>query len=221
MFRTCLLTVTLTGSIFAFGCAHDKHQKGGMHHDRPHASGGMNGNQMAVDQVVSNWPKGPRENADKLINKYGQPSGVTDSRLIWDNPGEPWHQIILYKETIDHQWPAPHQDYLEQSVVYSVPEDKFDELAEFDGSVIAERTRGTLAARCHTEWANLIALNLAHDIITDQKTVEQARQAYADAVKTKMSGGQTPPIASRLMFEPMSLDAARNPGQAVMKPKQN
>jgi hypothetical protein len=43
----------------------------------------------------------------------------------------------------------------------------------------AERTAGELSARCHDEEANRLALNLAHDIVTGARTVEQARDYYA------------------------------------------
>jgi hypothetical protein len=51
----------------------------------------------------------------------------------------------------------------------------FGRLAEFDGSVIAERTAGEVSARCHDEHANFLALNLMHDIVTGAKNVEEAR----------------------------------------------
>jgi hypothetical protein len=53
-----------------------------------------------------------------------------------------------------------------------VPPDKFDELAEYDGSVIVERTKGEIAARCDLEGANFLALNLAHEIVTGKRSVD-------------------------------------------------
>jgi hypothetical protein len=52
---------------------------------------------------------------------------------------------------------------------YRVPIKFFTLLAQFDGSVVAERTAGELSARCHDEEANNLALNLAHDIVVGQK----------------------------------------------------
>lgn len=167
-----------------------------------------------IKQLTQSWPEGPRKEIDKMIEANGLPSGITQSRVIWDDLDGPFNEIVVYKDTIEHNWPVPHQDYLEHTVFYSVPEDKFDELAKFDGSVIAERTRGTLAARCHTEWANMIALNLAEDVINEEKTVEEARDAYVQAVKQQMSG-EMPQIASKLMFEPMDEQQARNPAEQV------
>ena len=181
--------------------------------DLPDSSDGA----TSAERATMDWPEGPREAVKKMTEKYGTPSGVTESRVVWNNPPAPWHQIIVYKETISHKWPAPHEDYIEHVVLYSVPEAKFDELAEFDGSIIAERTAGTLAARCHKEWANLIALNLAHDVIQGTKTVEQARDEYAKAAMQMMNNTGSPAIASSLMFDPMSEAGARNPAEPHSK----
>jgi hypothetical protein len=62
---------------------------------------------------------------------------------------------------------------------YRVPPEYATALAEFDGSVVVERTAGEISARCHDEQANNLALNLANDIVTDAMTVEEAREYYA------------------------------------------
>ena len=53
--------------------------------------------------------------------------------------------------------------------------DKFTPLAEFDGSVVVERTAGEVSARCHDEQANFLVLNLMHEIVTGTKSVQEAR----------------------------------------------
>jgi hypothetical protein len=121
-----------------------------------------------------------------MVKKYGPPDEATESMLIWHN-NDPWKKTIIYREEVPHKFPKPHTDLLEQVINYQVPPDKFDELARFDGSVIVERTKGEMSARCDREEANMLALNLAHDIITDQRTVEDARKAYAENIKSFMN----------------------------------
>ncbi len=67
--------------------------------------------------------------------------------LMWRNNG-PWKWTRISRETIPHSFPMPHPDLLEQAIDYRVPVDMFDDLARYDGSVIAERTKGELSARC-------------------------------------------------------------------------
>lgn len=153
-----------------------------------------------ASQIIQNWPNVSQKAANAMIEKYGQPDEMTDMLLIWRDNG-PFVRTIVYGYEIDHNFPKPHKDVLEQFIRYDVPEDMFDDLAHFDGSVIAERTKGELSGRCDSEHANLISLNLADDIIKGEKSVEEARQAYAEAIK-QVSAGNPPEIAQMLTFEP-------------------
>ena len=88
---------------------------------------------------------------------------------------------------------------LEQIINYRVPTDGYDELARYDGSVIVERTRGTMAARCDKEGLNLLALNLANDVATKKPTPEEARAFYAKTAKA-FKQGKRPLYTRRLLF---------------------
>lgn len=156
--------------------------------------------QTSIDQWIADWPAKPREVAGKVIAKYGLPQEVTPTMLIWNNNG-PWKRTILYREEVAHDFPKPHTDLLEQFVNYRVPTDKFDELAAYDGSVIVERTKGEMSARCDQEPMNFLALNLAHDIVTGQRTVAEARKFYADTAAAAMRG-ETPTYIQSLRFSP-------------------
>jgi hypothetical protein len=43
---------------------------------------------------------------------------------------------------------------------------------------MVDRTAGEISARCHDEQANLLAINLMHDVVTGQKTPQEAREYY-------------------------------------------
>jgi len=96
------------------------------------------------------------------------------------------------QEPVQHNFPMQHLDLLEQFVDYSVPADKYDELAQYDGSVVVARTVGEISARCDKEEANFLALNLANDISLGKKSVEEARTYYARAIKEMMQGKMDP-----------------------------
>ncbi len=153
-----------------------------------------------AQKVIKNWKEQPRAVAQSMMKKYGAPQEVTGQRLVWHNNG-PWKRTVLINEEIDHDFPMPHKDMLRQVVNYSVPPDKFDELAAYDGSVIVDRTRGEISARCDKEPANLIALNLAHGIVTGKHSVEEARKMYAEQI-VAFATGQPAPLATRLTFTP-------------------
>jgi hypothetical protein len=128
--------------------------------------------------VIASWPQESREAAQLVIDKYGEPNEATDSLLVWHNVG-PWKRMVATRTFYEHSFPAPHSDVVESVLDYRVSPEFFTALAEFDGSVIVERTAGEVSARCHDEQANNLALNLMHDIVTGARSVEQAREYYA------------------------------------------
>lgn len=128
--------------------------------------------------LMEGWPEEAREAAQLVIDQYGKPDESTDTQLTWQKPG-PWKRIVASRAFYSHHFPVPHYDSVESVIDYRVPPEKVTALAQFDGSVIVERTVGEVSARCHDEQANFLALNLMHDIVTDAKTVDEARAYYA------------------------------------------
>lgn len=154
---------------------------------------------MATTQspLMEGWPEEAREAAQLVIDQYGEPDEATDSQLTWQKPG-PWKRIVASRAFYSHHFPVPHFDSVESVIDYRVPPEKVTALAQFDGSVIVERTVGEVSARCHDEQANFLALNLMHDIVTDAKTVETPRRLMRRGPITPRSlltiGVKSPPL---------------------------
>ena len=125
--------------------------------------GAEEGGALTADDVIEDWKEASKTAAQDMMEMYGQPDEVTESVLIWHENGG-WLRTVVYKNEIPHDFPTPHVDVVEQWVRYRVPPDMFDDLARFDGSVMAERTSGLLSARCEKESSNILALNLADEI---------------------------------------------------------
>ena len=165
---------------------------------------------------ISAWPAKSQEAARFMIDKYGQPNEQTATTLVWYAKG-PWKRTILYRDEVPHSFPKQHTDLLEQFIDYRVPVDKYDDLAAYDGSVIIERTKGELSARCDKEEANFLALNLANDIATGRKSVEEARLEYAQTIQHLMAGKKSPYV-ERLQFAAQA-SAADKDKPAMTQPK--
>ncbi|MBX9853473.1 MAG: hypothetical protein K2X86_17145 [Cytophagaceae bacterium] len=133
---------------------------------------------LNASEVISEWPLQPKAAAEEMIKKYGQPNEMTSSMLTWKNNGI-WKKTIVYREEIKHDFPLSHTDFLEQTIDYKTPADKFNEIVMYDGSVILERTKGTLSARCDKEAMNILAINLANDVAQGKKTTQEAKEFYA------------------------------------------
>lgn len=56
----------------------------------------------------------------------------------------------------------------------------------YGGSLILERTKGEIGARCDKEGANFLAVNLAHDVATGKRSVDDARAFYAATISELM-----------------------------------
>lgn len=168
-FFTVLIFILIT---LGFACKKDDGTDHGKNPKCPNAA-----------STIANWPEVSKMVAQTMIDKYGQPHGVTPDMLVWNNNG-PWKRTIVSKDPVEHNFPAPHPDLLEQFINYKVPVDKYDDMAAYDGSVILERTKGEMSARCDKEGANFLAINLANDVATGTKSTEGARAYYTQAIKT-------------------------------------
>lgn len=159
-----------------------------------------------VQTIIQNWLPMPKKAAEQTIEKYGAPNEALESRLIWYNNGA-WKRTIVYRDEVLHNFPSPHTDVIEQFIDYQVPPEKFSELAAFDGSVIVERTKGEVSARCDMEAANILALNLMHDIVTGKCDAEKARKIYSEVTGAYILN-QRADYAEKLQFDVPTSDTA-------------
>jgi hypothetical protein len=140
-----------------------------------------------VERIVADWPAPQQNVARQLLAKYGPPNEATPTRLFWHH-NRPWKRTELTSDAVVHHWPAPHTDFLTQYIDYRVPPELAHLITMFDGSILVDRTRGEVAARCDSEAANVLGLNMVHELVTGQSTV-----AY--------NAGRQAPYAERLLFE--------------------
>lgn len=154
--------------------------------------------EASVERLLNTWPVTPRQAAKVMVEKYGQPHEATPTMLVWHNNG-PWKHTIVYREEIVHNFPRPHSDVIEQVIDYKVPANKFDDLARYDGSVIADRTKGELKARSDKEEMNFLTLNLADDIVKGKKSADEARREYSRAAVLSMTG-KSSELLEKLQF---------------------
>jgi len=152
-----------------------------------------------VRMIIENWPAMSKKSANQTIDQYGPPNEAIASRLIWYNNG-PWKRTIVYRDEVPHNFPQPHSDVIENFIDYQVPPDLFSELARFDGSVIVERTKGEVSARCDMEAANILALNMMHQIVTGRLTAQQAREVYSEQTAAFVMN-RPAPYAEKLQFQ--------------------
>lgn len=174
----------------------------------------MMGDRVMAERMIARWPTRPRVGALLMIDKYGAPHEATAERLIWNDVG-PFKRIAVMKLETPHDFPLPHVDFMEHTILYNVPLDKLGPLLEFDGSSMINRTTGELSARCDLEGHNVLTLNLNHDIVMGTKTVAEARKAFGDIVEQDVKG-EHPPYVEALQFTPATMKVAAFPDTPVI-----
>ncbi|WP_168625574.1 MULTISPECIES: hypothetical protein [unclassified Cryobacterium] len=146
---------------------------------------------MRAQDIIADWPYESREAAQIVIEEHGEPHESAPSMLLWHNVGLT-KRLTAWRDFAQHDFPAPHTDSVTTTVDYAVPTPFIAELAEFDGSVTVARTAGEVSATCHDEQANFLALNLMVDIVSGEKTAEEAREYYAKEFLDYRRGLPTP-----------------------------
>jgi hypothetical protein len=169
---------------------------------------------VMAEESLAGWPIESKALATALTRKYGAPAESTAHRLAWYGNG-PWKRTVLYKEEVPHNFPMKHKAVLEQVIHYKVPVAKFGELAEYDGAITASRLLGELSARSESEDSNFLTLNLAHDIVTGERNVQQALAYHAQVIRGKMIG-ERGAYLEKLKFTPPKTSAATaDPGEVA------
>ena len=172
----------------------------------------------SLEAVLDHWDDEITELGNQLIEKYGEPDEVTPARLTWSNTG-PWKRTVLRRKGADHHFPIQHHDHLEQVIDYHVPPEKAEEVLAFDGSLTIRRTRGELSTECKSEAANFLAINLAHDVLIDEKSTAEAREAYADLYRQN-ERGETPSYCADFQFELPEGDQTHPDSQVIGSSKE-
>lgn len=150
-------------------------------------------------KFIENWPATSKMAAENTIKFYGPPNEATPSRLIWYNNG-PWKRTIAYRDEVPHDFPEPHTDVLEQFIDYHVPADKVGLVAQLEGSIVIDRTKGEVSVHCDNEGANTLSLNMMHEIVTGKRTPKDARAFIAKEIVEYILG-RPAPYAESFQFD--------------------
>lgn len=192
-------TLTLCG-LMMIGCSSMEQKTPTTRDHSKHAAEALKPS-IAPDSLMrftKGWPEESRQAAEVLMEKYGSPAEWTPSHLTW-NAVSPFKRISVYREQVTHRFPVLHKDIVEHVISYRIPVERVEELAKFDGSVSYNRTLGELCVRGNDESMNILALNLASDILRGKKDFEEARLEYG-RLAVDFLNGNNPKETEALLF---------------------
>jgi hypothetical protein len=133
-----------------------------------------------------------------MLEKYGKPDQISSRSLAWYY-NRPWQATEVFRDPGTRHRLTRNKDYLRQTVSYYVPEDKIADIMRFDPRLRVDTVRAELSARSDSEDMNYLALNLADDIVTEKRSVENARSFYIRTRQLALSGKMSPYL-DRLLF---------------------
>lgn len=186
--------LAMTGRAVIDGIAHEVTDEHETEHGARHTVAAAE-----VERIIEGWPRAQKNLAGQMLEKYGPPNEATPTQLFWYRNG-PWKRTVLTSDSVTHNWPTVHSDFLTQVIDYRVPPEMFDDIARFDGSIIVDRTRGEVSARCDSEAANVLGMNLVHEIVTGKRSAEQARK-ISEQNTVAYNLGRKASYAEQLLFE--------------------
>ena len=139
------------------------------------------------EDVIRDWPEDARATARAMIVKYGRPTRYGEGALVWIDNGQ-WEKTVVYRRAWPREAGKKDKDYLEQTIAYRVPTGKIEELRRFDRRLEINASRSQLSSRSESEPMNFLALNLAHEIVTDRRSVQDARDFYLKTERLAQAG---------------------------------
>lgn len=137
------------------------------------------------------WSPVPRRQALMLIEKYGPPQHLSDDKMEWDGRW-PWKRI-----EVSAQSPLSP---LTQTVSCHVPKETLGDLERYSHGLMADARKGELSARSDSEELNLLSLNLGMEILTGQRTPEDANRYFYKAIDLHYAG-KSVPYMEKLLFD--------------------
>ena len=144
-----------------------------------------------LESEVANWPEVSRQAALLIAARYGPPDAVSSAVLTW-NDKRPWKSILVYRDD------GASSEVLQQSVRCAITAEQRRALSAFGHGLFYDPLNQELSATSDSEEKNILALNLAGEIVRG-RGIEQASRAYDRTLELSASG-KSSPLTRELLF---------------------
>ena len=138
--------------------------------------------------VTKNWRhEDAKTYATALVKVFGEPDEMSETRLSWNSIEPPFDKVWIVDESIPHEFPSPHRDYVYSSMKIDVPTDLLDILGHASGSIIYDGLKKEVTARCGSLYANAATFGFVRDLVDGKvkKNKDQAKKEYSARIKSK------------------------------------
>lgn len=142
---------------------------------------------------VSDWPETPRLAALRALERYGAPDSVSDRVAAWKDRG-PWRSIDVYRDL------APRGGVVEQTVAFTAVPGVWQDLSALKMNVLYDPRHGLLSSSAASEEENILALNVAAEVLEGRRPIGQAAEFYERTLQLARAGKESP-YTRRLLFK--------------------
>jgi hypothetical protein len=133
-----------------------------------------------------------------MTDKYGAPDRMESIGLVWYDRA-PWKKIVVWDEP-EFATLGRGSRNLEQTIAYTVPEDKRRLLGSFSVDLTVSPNGAELSARSSSEERNFLMVNLADEIVRGLLSPSDARAVFSRTLQLA-DAGKTSPSMQRLLFQ--------------------
>jgi hypothetical protein len=139
---------------------------------------------------LNNWQyEDAKSYAEELIEQYGDPDVMTNNMVLWkDNKISEFKKVYVLDESIPHDSPRPHHDFVYSTMEIDVPQELMEAVAKASESIIVDQLKNEVTARCGDIFANAITLGFVQKLIEGEIKPEDAEEEY----KKHILEGMTP-----------------------------
>jgi len=125
--------------------------------------------------------------AEELIEKHGEPDVVTDNMVLWEGGISEFNEVYVKDESIPHDSPKPHHDFVYSTMEIEIPEDLIGVVAETSESIIVDQLKNEVTARCGDIIANAITLGFVQKLVNGEISPEDAEEEYKKHILERMT----------------------------------
>lgn len=159
--------------------------------------------QQTAQEVIVGWPTLAQRLALQMIELYGRPDEVGEDALSWRGNG-PWLRTTVHRHARTRRPFRRDADFLENTVRYDVPRRFLEDLARFDPGLAWDEERGELSSSAVSEDLNMLALNLADEIVTGARGVDEVIAVRERILRFAASGKASPYLRGLRFVSPAS-----------------
>ena len=141
----------------------------------------------SASDILQSWEHKDAANyAQELIDDYGEPDVATDNMLLWKAGISEFIQTYVKDESIPHDSPKPHKDFVYSTMEIDIPEDLMEAVAKASESIIVDQLKNEVTARCGDIYANAITLGFVQKLVAGEISPEDATEEYKEHILGRM-----------------------------------